>query len=148
MIIVSIHSVLQVTSRYITASLEKDSMMWVKSPGMDTKWEESTDRIMEGQREEWTDGQSDTKEMLGGGKGFFGGEGVEIMRGRRKVGISNDSGEEGGGGVQQRELSGTEKALGLGDCCAFILLCSRLLKPYLRKRLSNKQGGDCSALIC
>lgn len=29
---------------------------------------------------------------------------------------------------------GAEEALGLGDCCAFILLCSRLLKHYLKKR--------------
>lgn len=38
-------------------------------------------------------------------------------------------------GAVKRELSGAEEALGLGDCCAFILLCSRLLKHYLRKRL-------------
>lgn len=38
-------------------------------------------------------------------------------------------------GAALRELSEAEEALGLGDCYAFILLCSRLLKDYLRKRL-------------
>lgn len=38
-------------------------------------------------------------------------------------------------GAAQSELSGAEEALGPRDCCAFILLCSRLLKHYLRKRL-------------
>lgn len=38
-------------------------------------------------------------------------------------------------GAARRELSGAEETLGLGDCYAFILLCSRLLKHYLRKRL-------------
>lgn len=59
--------------------------------------------------------------------------GMEIMRGGRKVGISKEWRRRRG---QQRDkLSGAEEALGLGDCCAFILLCSRLLKHYLRKRL-------------
>lgn len=38
-------------------------------------------------------------------------------------------------GAAKRALSGAEEAPGPGDCCAFILLCSRLLKHYLRKRL-------------
>ena len=50
-----------------------------------------------------------------------------------------ESGDKGGiedrEGAAKRALSGAEEALGPGDCCAFILLCSRLLKHYLRKRL-------------
>lgn len=38
-------------------------------------------------------------------------------------------------GPVKRELCGDEEALGLGDCSTFILLCSRLLKHYLRKIL-------------
>ena len=47
-------------------------------------------------------------------------------------------GREKTGGEAKTELSGAEEALGLGDCCAFILLCRGLLKHYLKKRLKSR----------
>lgn len=41
-------------------------------------------------------------------------------------------------GTAKTELSRVEEALGLGDCCAFILHCRRLLKHYLKKRLKSR----------
>lgn len=54
----------------------------------------------------------------------------------RKDGYKCNGGE--GGRPAKSEWSGAEEVVGLRDCCAFILLCSRLLKHHLRKRLLSR----------
>lgn len=62
--------------------------------------------------------------------------GIEMMRdGEEKMDISNGG---NGGRPTKREWRGAEEVVGRRDCCAFILLCSRLLKHHLRKRLLSR----------
>lgn len=55
--------------------------------------------------------------------------------GEKEMDISNGG---NGGRPTKREWSGAEEVVGRRDCCAFILLCSRLLKHHLRKRLLSR----------